>query len=121
LEDVQQELDEPLPASQLQQLRADDDADRPDLAEGVRVKLATGSAMWAAENIPSLVDQVSRGVTIKDVHGIIRVVNKRNFLVQWFVAGVEARLYEVIGARLYACFPSEFVLEAERKFNPLYK
>lgn len=64
--------------------------------------------MWAAENIPALVTTNSKAAIINDVHGIVRTVNGRSFLVQWFVAGTEARLYEVTHARLYGCQNLEF-------------
>lgn len=78
-------------------------------AVGTRVRLTPDQAFYASlGDFPGLTASRNEGAYLLNVHGIIRKLPRGKCSVQWFGAGVEARLYEHDSMRLDACLSTEW-------------
>ena len=88
---------------------------RPPLQVGQRVRIKNAGCL--EDDFPELVVSSTKGITLRDIHGVIRSTSGRmHYNIQWFGEDALKKLYHVPSTRIYACHPTEWAQENETRF-----
>ena len=88
---------------------------RPPLQVGQRVRIKNAGCL--EDDFPELVVSSTKGITLRDIHGVIRSTSGRmHYNIQWFGVDAKKKLYRVPSTRIYACHPTEWAQENETRF-----